>query len=55
MRIVATLGGNALLERGERPDSDIQEEHVARPAFSGIRAGLAARQAASACALMPGR
>ena len=30
MRIVAALGGNALLERGERPDSDIQEEHVAR-------------------------
>src|SRR6202000_3367515 len=22
------LGGNALLERGERPDSDIQEAHV---------------------------
>ena len=28
MRIVAALGGNALLERGERPDSDIQEQHV---------------------------
>ncbi len=28
MRIVAALGGNALLERGEKPDSDIQEEHV---------------------------
>jgi len=52
MRIVAALGGNALRER---PDSDIQEDHVARPAFSGIRAGLAARRAASACALMPGR
>ncbi len=28
MRIVAALGGNALLERGEKPDSDIQESHV---------------------------
>ncbi len=30
MRIVAALGGNALLERGESPDADIQEAHVAR-------------------------
>jgi carbamate kinase len=30
MRIVVALGGNALLERGESPDSDIQEAHVAR-------------------------
>jgi carbamate kinase len=29
MRIVVGLGGNALLERGEPPDSDIQESHVA--------------------------
>ena len=29
MRIVVALGGNALLERGESPDSDIQEAHVA--------------------------
>ncbi|HEX9030838.1 MAG TPA: carbamate kinase [Streptosporangiaceae bacterium] len=28
MRIVAALGGNALLERGEQPDSDIAERHV---------------------------
>jgi len=28
MRIVAALGGNALLKRGERPDSDIQEQNV---------------------------
>ncbi|WP_134661395.1 MULTISPECIES: carbamate kinase [unclassified Amycolatopsis] len=28
MRIVAALGGNALLERGEPAESDIQEEHV---------------------------
>lgn len=28
VRIVAALGGNALLERGEKPDSDIQESHV---------------------------
>jgi carbamate kinase len=32
MRIVAALGGNALLERGEAPDSDIQESHVRRAA-----------------------
>jgi carbamate kinase len=30
MRIVAALGGNALLERGESPDSDIQEAHVVK-------------------------
>jgi carbamate kinase len=29
MRVVTALGGNALLERGERPDSGIQEHHVA--------------------------
>lgn len=29
MRIVVALGGNALLKRGERPDSDIQEHNVA--------------------------
>lgn len=29
MRIVVALGGNALLERGERPDSDVQEHNVA--------------------------
>jgi carbamate kinase len=29
MRVVVALGGNALLQRGERPDSDIQESHVA--------------------------
>jgi carbamate kinase len=28
MRIVAALGGNALLERGERPESGIQQGHV---------------------------
>ncbi len=28
MRIVAALGGNALLQRGEKADSDIQESHV---------------------------
>jgi carbamate kinase len=28
VRIVAALGGNALLERGEKPDADIQEHHV---------------------------
>jgi carbamate kinase len=30
VRVVAALGGNALLERGEKPDSEIQEPHVQR-------------------------
>ena len=30
MKVVIALGGNALLERGEAPDSDIQESHVTR-------------------------
>ena len=32
MKIVVALGGNALLERGERPDADIQAHHVRRAA-----------------------
>jgi carbamate kinase len=32
MKVVAALGGNALLERGEPPDADIQESHIARAA-----------------------
>jgi carbamate kinase len=28
MRIVAALGGNALLERGEPPEAGLQEAHV---------------------------
>src|SRR5258705_13994800 len=28
MRIVIALGGNALLERGEKPDAAIQRQHV---------------------------
>jgi carbamate kinase len=32
VRIVVALGGNALLERGEAPDADIQECHVRRAA-----------------------
>ena len=32
MRIMIALGGNALLERGERPDAEIQREHVRRAA-----------------------
>jgi carbamate kinase len=28
MRVVIALGGNALLERGEKPDAGIQQEHV---------------------------
>ncbi len=30
MRIVVALGGNALLQRGQKPDSDVQEANVAR-------------------------
>lgn len=30
MRIVVALGGNALLERGQRPDADVQQENVRR-------------------------
>ncbi len=30
MRIVVALGGNALLERGQRPDADVQEQNVDR-------------------------
>jgi carbamate kinase len=30
LRIVAALGGNALLQRGERPDADVQERHISR-------------------------
>jgi carbamate kinase len=29
VRVVVALGGNALLERGERPDATLQERHVA--------------------------
>jgi carbamate kinase len=32
MRIVVALGGNALLERGEKPDAEIQRHHVQRAA-----------------------
>ena len=34
MRVVVALGGNALLERGERPDAAIQQHHVASAAKS---------------------
>jgi carbamate kinase len=30
VRVVAALGGNALLQRGEPPESDIQEAHVVK-------------------------
>ena len=29
MRVVVALGGNAMLERGERPDAELQQRHVA--------------------------
>jgi carbamate kinase len=32
VRIVVALGGNALLQRGERPDADIQRRHARRAA-----------------------
>ena len=32
LRVVVALGGNALLRRGERPDSAIQIEHVSQAA-----------------------
>jgi len=34
VRIVVALGGNALLERGEKPDAEIQEHHIVRAAVS---------------------
>lgn len=34
MRIVVALGGNALLERGEKPDAFIQQRHVRRAAHA---------------------
>jgi carbamate kinase len=40
MRVVVALGGNALLERGERPDAVIQRRHVRQAA--GALAPLAA-------------
>ena len=30
MRIVVALGGNALLQRGQRPDAEVQEANVRR-------------------------
>jgi carbamate kinase len=32
MRIVVALGGNALLERGDKPDAVVQQRHVRRAA-----------------------
>jgi len=34
VRVVAALGGNALLERGELPDARVQEEHVLKAALA---------------------
>lgn len=41
MRVVIALGGNALLERSERPDADVQQRHVLRAAT--VLAPIAAR------------
>ena len=49
MKVAAALGGNALLQRGERPDSDIQESQVgygtpqARPIYRATTQELRAR------------
>ncbi|GAA0223045.1 carbamate kinase [Cryptosporangium japonicum] len=37
MRIVVALGGNALLERGEKPDAAVQRRHVRRAADALVR------------------
>ncbi len=34
MRILAAVGGNALLERGEKPDAGIQRTHMRRAALA---------------------
>jgi carbamate kinase len=34
VRIVVAIGGNALLERGEKPDAAVQQRHVRRAALS---------------------
>ena len=34
MRVVVALGGNALLERGERPDAVIQRRHIRQAALA---------------------
>lgn len=34
MRVVAALGGNALLERGELPEATVQEQHVNKAALA---------------------
>ena len=47
MRIVVALGGNALLERGEKPDAAIQQRHVRRAAQA--LAPLAARHELIVC------
>lgn len=43
MRIVAALGGNALLERDEKPDAEIQERHV-RQAVAALAPLLSAHE-----------
>ena len=44
MRVVVALGGNALLERGERPDAVIQQRHVrqAVAALAPLEQGVSA-------------
>jgi hypothetical protein len=43
MRIVVALGGNALLERGEPPDCDIEEHHVTKCRTATTDAGARSR------------
>src|SRR5260370_32355205 len=52
MRIVAALGGNALLQRGEPPEHDIQETHI-RKAVAAL-APLARPGTAERAAWLPG-
>jgi carbamate kinase len=47
VRIVVALGGNALLERGERPDAGVQRRHVR--AAARVFAPLAARHELVLC------
>ncbi|QMU78197.1 carbamate kinase [Streptacidiphilus sp. PB12-B1b] len=44
MRIVAALGGNALLQRGEHPDATVQEAHIHQAATTLAELALAGHE-----------
>ena len=44
MRIVAALGGNALLQRGEHPDATVQEAHIHQAATALAELALAGHE-----------